>query len=64
MLIQEDMARQLSKEIKINLGDRSTKYFYVAFNEKRSRNNIGTVTDMEGTPQSFPSSIEHVVVDY
>lgn len=58
------MARQLSREIKINLGDRSTEYFYAAFNEKRSRNNIGAITDMEGTPQSSPSSIEHVFVDY
>jgi hypothetical protein len=65
LLTQEDLHwQQRSKELWLKCGDKNTKYFHACATQRRRRNLIQKIQDMQGREMEFGEGVERAFVDY
>ena len=62
--IEEEVAKQKSRNQWLEVGDRNTKYFYNAIKGRRNMNRISTLTTPDGTPTSNEEETKAEVIRY
>jgi hypothetical protein len=61
---EESKWKQRAKEDWLRHGDRNTKYFHACANQRKRRNTIGSIRDVEGQEYTTPEGIETAFINY